>query len=173
MITYTFLCFTFRHSGVYIECTLLSQSVTTRKSTGTMSVDLLSVHSFRHIPPAVSEQSYVVETFKIFVTTKPTSFRALESVVDFDPKSSVRGKTLSGDINRQKELGETLEAFDSPQKRDRAINESNDGSYSAVTSDNADSTPPRPLYLESVNGTEKAWQTKDITIHIYLPGTRF
>ncbi|KAI1746426.1 caspase domain-containing protein [Xylaria scruposa] len=110
----------------------------------------------------IYKQPFVVETLKIFVTTKPTSFRAMEEVMDLDIKSGASGKWISGG-KLQQNLRDILETFDSPQEGIREV--------SCSASGDSESLVRRSLVLADVNGgTNKGWNTKDITFCIYPPG---
>ncbi|KAJ3575747.1 hypothetical protein NPX13_g3926 [Xylaria arbuscula] len=120
-------------------------------------------------PTAAMGQEFIVETLKIFVTTKPTSFRVLENVLDLNPKLNASEQTLSRRNNQQQQLHDTLQTYDTPQNRDRAVPELSDSSQSAMLrSSRGKITEPRPMHLENVRGgTGEGWQTKNIIVHIY------
>lgn len=121
-------------------------------------------------PPAASGHPYVTEILKVFVTTKPTSFRTLENVRDLDRFSGVGRQAVSLDISPHQQLLDTLEAFDSPQEMGREIY--NRGLENLEIDDLEIDTGGRPLELrEYRGGTGEAWRTKDIIVNIYAPGT--
>lgn len=118
-------------------------------------------------PSAAAGRPYVTEILKVFVTTKPTSFRTLENIEDLDPFSEVGRQAVTPGSNSHQELLEALEAFDSPQELGREIE-----SRGVFIDDDEIDRGSRPLDLEGVSGgTEEAWQTKDIIVNIYAPGT--
>ncbi|PTB57008.1 hypothetical protein M431DRAFT_529736 [Trichoderma harzianum CBS 226.95] len=131
-------------------------------------------------PKSASGQKYVVETIKIFVTTQPTSFRAMEGVSDVDSTSKVN-ETFSGEDSYQ-QLHNTLHTFDSPHTQAHKIKELANRPRFDTVGNHLDSTTlktsksrpskPRPKMakmarVNNSSGTREVWQTKDITVHVY------
>ncbi|KAL6821602.1 caspase domain-containing protein [Trichoderma camerunense] len=123
-------------------------------------------------PTSASGQRYVVETIKIFVTTRPTSFQVMEGLSDVDSTSEVKESFLGEDSYQQ--LHNTLQTFDSPHTQLDDIEELLNRPPFVTVGNDLDSTAFRPplkkhemATIKISSGTREIWQTKDITVHIY------